>query len=345
MQNERKYFAASNTEKGFVSYFEEIFGENEKIYIIKGGPGTGKSHLMREIADRAVSENYTVEFFYCSSDPLSLDGIIIDELKVAIIDGTSPHTYEPTLPGRKEEIINLGDNWNKDILLKNKKRISDICDMKKNLYNNIYNYLSAAGRIDSELKIMNRRAVKSEKLKGAVNRLTKGWKNGKGYREVKRPIECISGMGNIIYDTYFKLAENKYVIRDRYNVGTIFIDYIIKKAEQNNLTCVYSPYYLSPNYKNAVLIPEVSCAFIIGNYDNDNIHRINMDRFIDVDILRRNKQKYRFARRCLDSLYEGVEQGFNEITFLHSELEGYYKSAMNFAKNDEIKQRLISEIF
>ena len=51
MQNEKKYFASANTEKGFVSYFDEIYGVLDRVYIIKGGPGTGKSHFIRNIAD------------------------------------------------------------------------------------------------------------------------------------------------------------------------------------------------------------------------------------------------------------------------------------------------------
>ena len=47
---EEKYFAAANSGEGFVSYFGEVFGEQnfEHVYIIKGGPGTGKSYLLKE---------------------------------------------------------------------------------------------------------------------------------------------------------------------------------------------------------------------------------------------------------------------------------------------------------
>ena len=47
-----KFFAASNTEAGFVSYFAENFRRRaDRCYIIKGGPGTGKSRLMREMGE------------------------------------------------------------------------------------------------------------------------------------------------------------------------------------------------------------------------------------------------------------------------------------------------------
>ena len=45
----KEFFAASNSSTGFVSYFDVIFNPKsyEKIFILKGGPGTGKSHFMK----------------------------------------------------------------------------------------------------------------------------------------------------------------------------------------------------------------------------------------------------------------------------------------------------------
>jgi hypothetical protein len=50
------YFAASNSKDGFVSYFHECFDrpEIEKLYIIKGAPGTGKSKFMKDVASLAL---------------------------------------------------------------------------------------------------------------------------------------------------------------------------------------------------------------------------------------------------------------------------------------------------
>ncbi len=345
MQNENKYFAASNSGAGFVSYFDEIFCDLNMVYIIKGGPGTGKSHFMRKIADEAENKGFNVEYFYCSSDPLSLDGIIIQEKKVAIIDGTSPHTYDPKLPGISEKIINLGEHWDEKKLQKNAEEIRETVTKKEGLYNNIYNYLAAAYRVDNEIKQINRKAVKYDKMSSAVNRLTKTWKNGKGYKAVKRPIEAMTSAGYIIYDTYISNAESNFIIRDRYNISHIFMDMIMKKAEQKNLFVYYSPSYLDRSNICAVYIPELSASFVVGEMENNSVRQINMDRFVDMDIIKSNKQKNRFARRCLSSLYEGVELGFNEISELHTKLESYYVSAMDFSKNTSLATKIKKEIF
>ena len=53
----KKFFAAANSFNGFVSYFDCIFDSKDfsKIYVLKGGPGTGKSSLMRSVKENSHS--------------------------------------------------------------------------------------------------------------------------------------------------------------------------------------------------------------------------------------------------------------------------------------------------
>ena len=349
MLNEKKYFASANTEKGFFSFFDVVYGNLDMVYIIKGGSGTGKSTFMRKVADEAEKRQYSVEYFYCSSDPLSLDGIIIEELKTAVIDGTAPHVYDCKVAGVKDKIINRGENWDRSVLMKNSEQIIKIVEEKKLLYNNVYNYLSAVGRIESEIKHTNTQAIKYEKMQSAVYRLTRGWKEGRGFEKKLRLIEGISHAGKIIYDTYFSLADNKYVISDRYGIGTVFIDMLYNVAQKKGMKCIYSPHAVDINECMALYFPEVSTSFVIcdGVTDDKKGDKkvINMDRFIDMEFIKNNKQKNRFARRCLNSLYEGVQKGFDEIYSLHSSLEKYYIKAMNFSENERMLNEIKQEIF
>ena len=86
----RHMFAGANTTEGFVSFFDEILKVNtNKVFIIKGGPGVGKSTFMKKISQDLLEKGYTLECFNCSSDPASLDALAVPDLKVAIMDGTA----------------------------------------------------------------------------------------------------------------------------------------------------------------------------------------------------------------------------------------------------------------
>ena len=127
-----KYFAASNSSEGFCSYYDEVFNPEKlyKIYVIKGGSGTGKAFFMKEIAKAAELYGFSVRYIYCSSDAQSLDGIIINEQKIAVLDGTSPHVYEPKYIGAVEVFVNLAEFLDEKILTASRKIIRQIITQK-----------------------------------------------------------------------------------------------------------------------------------------------------------------------------------------------------------------------
>lgn len=88
----RRMFPGGNTSKGFYSFHDNIISDNRNmLYIIKGVAGGGKSSLMRDIGNRLMKKGYDLEYHHCPSDPYSIDGLVVDKLKLAIIDGTPPH--------------------------------------------------------------------------------------------------------------------------------------------------------------------------------------------------------------------------------------------------------------
>ena len=136
LQNQPIYFASANTCDGFLHYFGRIFDPNQlqRIYIIKGGPGSVKSSLIRKIANQAEELGEKTERFLCSSDPDSLDGAILMDRKIAILDGTAPHLTDPNYPGAVETIVNTGAFWNKKKLTDRKEEILELTREKKRYY-------------------------------------------------------------------------------------------------------------------------------------------------------------------------------------------------------------------
>ena len=88
-----KFFLGANTPAGFFSLFSELYDPETdcKIYLLKGGPGTGKSRLMSDVAEKIEKEGYLCERIYCATDPASLDAVIFPELSAAVADCTPPH--------------------------------------------------------------------------------------------------------------------------------------------------------------------------------------------------------------------------------------------------------------
>ena len=147
MENIKHYFAGINSKDGFVNNFNNInTTKNGITYILKGGPGTGKSTLMKKVGMFFATRGEQVDFFHCSSDVNSLDGIFLPTHGVAIVDGTAPHIIEATMPAIKENLINLGEYINQNVQ-KNSKKVEKLLENKKKHYNMAYMFLKCAGTL------------------------------------------------------------------------------------------------------------------------------------------------------------------------------------------------------
>ena len=76
MQAEAKvcFYLGANSPTGFYSLYDQLLEpeQAETIYILKGGPGCGKSSLMRRVAQAMEEKGASVEYIACSGDPDSL---------------------------------------------------------------------------------------------------------------------------------------------------------------------------------------------------------------------------------------------------------------------------------
>ena len=148
-ESDMKIFLAANSAEGFISHFGDCYdpADGWKAFIIKGGPGTGKSSFMKKVREKALKNNIVVDEIYCASDPSSLDGLILPEKKTVIMDGTSPHVVEPRLPGVCECILDFGSFWDSRILEKERDIILSLTKENKKLHKNASRYIKAAGEV------------------------------------------------------------------------------------------------------------------------------------------------------------------------------------------------------
>lgn len=138
------YFLGANSAKGFHSCYDSFCKAEEGnfLWVIKGGPGCGKSTFMRRIGAAAEEKGLAVEYVYCSGDPDSLDGVYIPEKKLGYVDGTAPHIQEPLFPGAGGAYLDLGKFYDRDALRGSLHDIIRVNGAYKSLYAKAYAILA-----------------------------------------------------------------------------------------------------------------------------------------------------------------------------------------------------------
>ncbi len=324
------FFGAMNSSRGFVSFFDDIFFSEriEKRYIIKGGPGTGKSSFMKRAAALAEARGSSVEYYYCSSDTESLDGIIIDGT-IAVFDGTAPHSYDTRLPGALDELINLGEYWSGELLVPHKTELSELMRRKTAAYENAYAYLHAAGELFSLADSLISPCIKLEKLKKAAQRRI-GCHEGtnEGRVHIKQVSAC-GTKGDVHLDTLFDMANVHVLIEDFYGMASVFLQELLGCA----VVCgheVYASYdTLLPEKIKEIYLPSTGEYFGIGDSKDDD-RCINMKRFADIDRLAQVRSRYRKTVHAGRGMLEIAKEYLSRAGELHASIEKYYILAMDF---------------
>ncbi len=346
----KEYFASMNTSNGFCSYFNEIFSPErlDAIYIIKGGSGTGKSTMMKRIAEHFEMDGFEIERFYCSSDKDSLDGIIIDK-RVAVLDGTAPHTTDPKYPGAVEEIVNLSECWDTEKLKKSKREIISLVAMKNAGYRKGYSFLSAAGKVAREIEGIASEKIKLDKMQQAIHRFLKqaGYK-GDGTETSIRLTSVICSDGRVRLHTFENEADRICLVTNTHGCAGIFYKAFLNASGEYDLKCVISYDPVCPDEINAIYFPEIRLCVVTadGNEDvyDEKYKVFNLERFLDREVLCENRAKLRFANKCLNALTEGAIDSFADAKDCHEKIEEIYTSCVDFKAVRQITELLINNI-
>lgn len=346
----KKVYPGGNTSKGFYSYYNNIIDVKEanRFFIIKGGPGTGKSSFMKKISQNMIEKGYDVEQFFCSSDNGSLDGVGIPALKVAIIDGTSPHVVDPIYPGSIDEILNFGEFWDVDKMemKKNKDDIVKSTTTVSKLFKRAYKFLAAAKSIRDDLETIYKVALDDKKFNIALNELSEElFKDLKGIGEIGKIRQlfgsAITPKGWVNhYDTIVEPMGNIYCLKGDYVAGmSKFMGEIVGEAVKKGLDVEIYYEALDAKSIETIIIPKLSVAITSSQKYRDK-KVIDFDSFMSKDVLEEEKEAIKTDQQWMNQLIKMGSQNVAAAKAEHDVLEGYYVPNMDFEKIDEYRKQI-----
>ncbi|MBQ9070277.1 MAG: hypothetical protein IJY23_02890 [Clostridia bacterium] len=341
-----EYYASANSYVGFESYFGEIFNSSRftKIFVLKGGPGTGKSTILKKIAKFAKNQKINFEIFRCSSDPASLDAVIIDDGKrrVAILDGTAPHERDAVIPGAVDELVNLGEAWDSEGLEKCKNKILKINFEKNKSYKNAYKNLGFSSIFATNIKaeIESRFDFKKAKKASsdAFSTLSDAFKFG---NSDIRLISSFSKNGYSSLKTPYFLCDKIYSVRGRFGSENIFLKILIDELTDKNVSFCKIPSPLDKDIFEGIYFRESKMAILaMGDGEElcDTSSFLNIDDYSEFNdyITPIENSKEFYLKRAADALVTASEY--------HFMLEDIYTPNMNFDLLDKIGDGIIERI-
>ena len=353
---EQAYFAASNSRYGFHSYYEQIFrGRVDRLFCIKGGPGTGKSTFMRSIAREGERWGYRAEYYYCSSDADSLDAVLLfgKTQSIGLIDATAPHAFEPALPGVREEIIDLGQFWNSSRLAEQGEQIAILNQAKSAGYRAAYRHLAGAGELSDVLRDLITPCLDLDKLKRTCTRLLRDTPTEQSGHEQIALCDSIGMRGRVWLDTYARGAERLCLIEDYHDSAFVLTDLLSQHAAREKMSRRISYHPVLPDRVDALWLTATNTAFVVCSQEQTatltealpHARVVCMRRMMVKDQLRAARDELRRVSRLRDALLDEAGLQMQKVAKAHFSLEQIYTAAMDFAAKERFTAKFCQKLF
>lgn len=354
MQNNRQttdFFLGALAPAGFHGYFDTLAAQkNLRLYLIKSGPGCGKSTLMKQLAEAAHGP---VERIHCSSDPDSLDGALLWNYHAGALDATAPHTLEPAQPGARERVVSLYHTFDNRQLAAHAAEIDALFSRCGCLQARAARYIASASALLLDSRRTAACCLDAEKAgryaAGLAGRCLP--KTGKEGSEQVRLLSAVTPKGILVFrDTVPVLADRILVLEDEYGAASrLILEHMRAEALRRGHQVITCRCAMAQEDKiDHLLLPGLRLAILTSNSWHpmkfEGQQNVHCTRFADLDALRARRRRLQFNRKAAAELLAQASAMQREAKRSHDALEEYYKSAVDFAGVNAARDALFAEL-
>ena len=330
------FFVGANSGEGFRNLFPELVDleDTYDLMVLKGGPGVGKNTFMREIGRTMEQAGTAVEYLWCSGDPDSLDGVVLPEIRCAVVDGTSPHVIEPQYPAAVDRYVDLGRFYDltaaKNAAEDVKARTRDY----KAAYVRAYHSLKAARQVELDAVAEVKKSFDHEKaarrVEGIIARELRR-SGGERGRTTRRFLGSITHKGCIWrFDSVDALCPKVYEFADSWELAGPCLAQLYDTAVKQGWDTIACPSPEEPERLEHLLVPGLGLAFVTSrpgmDYGKKPFRRIRLDAMAAPE----GKARLRFRARMAALLREEGVAALKEAKASHDALEAIYNPYVDF---------------
>jgi hypothetical protein len=352
----RHIFPGGNTAYGFYSFYGEILRQEdaERIIVLKGGPGVGKSTFLKRIGEAALQKGLDTEFLHCSSDNNSLDGIHIPGLKTAVIDGTAPHVVDPKTPAAVDEILNFGDFWDAAGIRKSKAAILSLTGSISACFARAYRYLKAARAVAEDSEAIYGSAADTQGMAQLAGEVTSELFRDEDFSEKpgrtrKLFLSAITPNGLLHYIDDSIVGHTVYAIKGALGLKACgLLEKIRTEASLRGYDTEAFYCALDPAMPEHLIIPAKKTAFItVNEYHTPRLEVwqiADLASFLDKAEQKKREGDLAANRALFNKLLDEAVVTIGRAKEMHDELETYYKPHIDFAAVDRCLQKTLKSL-
>ena len=145
----RHLFASAISPSGLANHLDTLTWGLGRKYLITGKPGTGRTTLVKKVADALLSRGFCVEYYHCCLDPDKVDHAIVPELGAGIFNASEPHAL---MPEAGDVLLNTGQFVDHDRLQRLSGEVQEAQELYSRALGDGLMFMSLAKRTHDELE-------------------------------------------------------------------------------------------------------------------------------------------------------------------------------------------------
>lgn len=330
------FFVGANSGEGFQNLFPEMVDieDTYDLMVLKGGPGVGKNTFMREVGRSMEQAGTAVEYLWCSGDPDSLDGVVLPEIRCAVVDGTSPHVMEPRYPAAVDRYVDLGRFYDLTAAKAAAEEVKAHTHAYQAAYVRAYHSLKAARQVELDAVASVRRSFDRDRadrrVSGIISRELREKGSQRG-RTTRRFLGSITHKGCIWrFDSVDTLCPKVYEFADSWELAGAGLVRLHQAAEANGWDTIVCPSPEETERIEHLLVPGLGLAFVTSrpgmDYGKKPFRRIRLDAMAEPE----GKARLRFQTRMAALLREEGVMALKDAKANHDKLEAVYNPYVDF---------------
>ncbi len=353
-------YPGGNTCYGFYSLYDYILpSSGSHKYILKGGPGVGKSMFMKKLGKDLSEKGWDIEYHWCSSDNNSLVGIVVGKKQICFLDGTAPHVVDPRFPGAVDEIINLGQFWDRDKIKAHRENIIKLSQDISRCFERAYKRLKEIKTAFEEWKSYYEENTDSQAVNRNILALTEDFLKDapSSAKETRHLFAGAITPGGLVSRVESIINKDYGIFAVKGSPGTgcqRLFGYCMELIEVRGLYAEVYHNPFDPEETDIIVLPESQVALMdisatVINYV-DKLGSIKYKRLLDLEQFV-DKSAIGTYAKLIFSAQTRFDEGINDaVSFLqtakkhHDELEAYYINAMDFESIENLRQAMLEQV-
>ena len=348
-RNIRYVFTSSNTCDGFHSFIPDLVKPLQRVYILKGAPGSGKATFIRMLGEALAERGYEVDFWLSAADPLNPEGLYLPRLDLAVINGSLGLGVDPHYPGATGEVIGLEQYQDRESLRHYGSEIISLIDRLEAERAKVEVILKQAAEARGDIHRIVSQRLQPEKIRHLADKLEADlFQEGPAERHFYA--SSFSAEGTINYvDDISRSCQRRYILKGRPGSGQSII--MTEIAERGRRRGWYLEYYHSGLERESILmllIPSQGIALIDAADTEISLRPWDVVIDMNEDLEESDWQEKDLAAAELKRLYEilliQAREGLESAQRTLLELKKIYRGATDFSRLEDRREELLQEI-